>query len=244
MTKPDRITGYDSGILTEGEIIKIKKRLNNSPNWEEQLDLFNERMPVKGYRVTAEQTEKGLEWLKDLYKTPFGRIRRNNPFTDAEIDALENFKEFRLIEFTDISTEIQSAIRGHGFYVQAYEVIGNNGPAFAYTVGGHNLIRECQTLSPGPFNTDKKLKVRVWQDYDALDAHAKAHGFKTPTPDADPEYTGWIATLGDESHNPKKMIGSLNGKLERCKERGEVVTVGFCQTGNFSVGYTIYKQER
>ena len=236
MTKPDAIKGYETGTLTEGEILKVKKRLNNSPRWEEELEQFNNKMPVRGYAVTPEQTEKGLTWLRDLYKSPTGKICKSNPFTPAEMDALDNFKEVRLVDMQDESTDYGKAV-GNRYFIQVYEVIGRDGPAFAYTAGSHELIRMPTTLEPGPFSTEK-ITARIWQDYDALDAHAIAHGFNPI--EGDSRLTGWIPTMGDETHSTEGSINELNSKLADARAEGKTVILGFCQTGNFSVGYTIY----
>jgi hypothetical protein len=88
----------------------------------------------------------------------------------------------------------------------------------------------------------EKLKipchVKVHRDYDALDAYAKSLGYDNHGNDKD--FCGWIPTMGDELHNPLKMMEEGNDKLECAQRHYEKAVIGLCQTGNFSVGYTIY----
>lgn len=69
------------GIITEKEIALIKKRSN-----AEQKDLWDYNLPE--VECTPEQTEKALKWLKDLYQTPRGIERKNNPFGYREEDVI------------------------------------------------------------------------------------------------------------------------------------------------------------
>jgi hypothetical protein len=90
-------------------------------------------------------------------------------------------------------------------------------------------------------STDK-LKIpctlRVHTDYDGLDKYAKKLGYQDHGNDKD--FCGWIATMGDESHDPRRMIEEANEKLLLTQKHFDKAVIGLCQTGNFSVGYTIY----
>jgi len=95
-----------------------------------------------------------------------------------------------------------------------------------------------------PLEVTEKTKItqKVFTDYDELDALAKAHGYDSPTPEqnVNSQKCGWIATMGDSTHSPQGMLKEAMQKLRDVKAQGEDVVMGFCQTGNFSVGYTIY----
>ena len=111
-----------------------------------------------------------------------------------------------------------------------------------------------------PLVVDQSIDVRVWDDYDALDKFAAKMGYRFIEPRNDEWFegdglrvgmqnwslhSGWIATMGDSAHVVGDMITLLNRKVQRIRERGVGLMVGFCQTGHFSVGYTIYvKGER
>ncbi len=100
------------------------------------------------------------------------------------------------------------------------------------------ITSECFTdaFSSEPLTIPIKLKVH--QDYDSLDALAKKNGYETKG--NDPSYCGWVATMGDDYHNPSEMVKEMNDKLEAAKAQGLNAVIGLNQTGNFSVGYTIY----
>jgi hypothetical protein len=78
------------GVVTEGEINLIKNRMNRGKaGYEEE-----EKLIIINPNLTEEQTEKGLAWLLNLWKTPTGKIRKNNPFGDREQKALDSFLYF------------------------------------------------------------------------------------------------------------------------------------------------------
>ena len=111
-----------------------------------------------------------------------------------------------------------------------------------------------------PLNPNRQIQVRVFskysgKGYDYLDDMARKRGYLSIEPGVDeiinfpgvavgmgnaPLHSGWIATIGDESHNVEGMINLLNKKIEVLVTRKQKFIVGFCQTGHFSVGYSIY----
>jgi len=78
------------------------------------------------------------------------------------------------------------------------------------------------------------VKTPVNQDYDAMDRTAIKRGYSGVYS------SGWIATMGVSSHDPKRMLEEFNRKGEAATREGIPWIAGFCQTGHFSVGYTIY----
>ncbi len=100
-----------------------------------------------------------------------------------------------------------------------------------------------------------QIEVKVWQNYDALDLLANEHGYKSIEPIHDEKveesglwvgeqngnlHSGWIGTLWERGHIVQDMITLLNRKVQRIKDTGAGLLVGFCQTGEDSVSYTIY----
>lgn len=83
-----------NGIITEQEILLLKKRGNAGENLD---DLYVE-MPCEGIGVTAEQGEKGLQWLRKQ-----SRKRVNNPFglREQEIVAQATANDFTFTGFYD-----------------------------------------------------------------------------------------------------------------------------------------------
>jgi hypothetical protein len=110
-------------ILTEKEINLLKLRLNKG-----------EAIYVDGeYRITPEQTKKGLEWLMNKWKSPRGVERKNNPFGNRETAALENFSHFTFEGFADIGNQYRS------FAVPIYGVHGKDGEYFQYHIEAGNV---------------------------------------------------------------------------------------------------------
>lgn len=114
---------------------------------------------------------------------------------------------------------------------------------------------------PFEVNEDTRIRQKIFTDYDELDALAKAFGYDSPTPEQNTNnsLSGWIATMGDSMHNPIRMLRDAMQKLrnvkykEICDKAGKIIktesthvdaVMGFCQTGNFSIGYTIYTKDK
>lgn len=109
------------GFITEAETNLIKNRMNHKKiNYEDIQDLFKSG---NGIKITPEQTEKGLSWLKDKWKTPRGIERKNNPFGYREEEALETFKEFKLVDFHNNVNYYQSELEIFNF-IPVWVVIG------------------------------------------------------------------------------------------------------------------------
>lgn len=104
-----------------------------------------------------------------------------------------------------------------------------------------------------------KITAHVFSDYDALDEMAKKAGYTATEPLDDEKvfhlelglrtgwqndnlHCGWIATMGDSSVSTEDQLTLLNRKVEVIA-KGYDFIVGFAQTGNFSVGYSIYVRE-
>ncbi len=116
------------GSITEREMLLIKRRLNDGTyKWEDVQDLQN-------LKITSEQTQKGLSWLKNQGWTPKGVERKNNPFGHREEEAINSFKEFRLNSFTNDNTAFQQE-HGINNWIPVYDVIGTKGN-FQYILKG------------------------------------------------------------------------------------------------------------
>lgn len=106
----------EKGIITEREILLLKRRANNG-----DIDAAN-FYPGSGkvIEVTDEQSEKGFKWLYNLYKTPAGKERKNNPFGYREMDILDNYngERFTFVGFYDDLNRFRSC------YIPIYELNG------------------------------------------------------------------------------------------------------------------------
>lgn len=75
----------ETGVISEKDLNLLKSRLNhNLCEYEDIEPLF-----IDYVALSDEQTAKGVKWLRNLYKTPAGKERKNNPFGAREIDVLE-----------------------------------------------------------------------------------------------------------------------------------------------------------
>ena len=101
----------EKGIITEREILLLKRRANNgdrdAANFYPGCDRIIE--------VTDEQSEKGFKWLYNLYKTPTGKERKNNPFGYREMDILDNYNGERLT-FVGFYNAVNSIIHSMSLY--------------------------------------------------------------------------------------------------------------------------------
>lgn len=110
------------GYILESEISCIKSRANRG-NFEDYEKLFAD---CYGVLISMEQTQKGLSFLLDLWKTPRGKERKNNPFGYREQSILDNFERFEFVG-------LYNASRGwYPFYLPVYRVIAKDGSSFEY----------------------------------------------------------------------------------------------------------------
>jgi hypothetical protein len=114
---------YKAGVISEKDILLLKRRLNSHLTTNIKIK--------KEIKVSNEQKEKGLKWLRNLYISPTGKIRKNNPFGWREITILEcsNDKlEAYLVGFFNIGNFYK-------LYIPMYRYTdGKN--SFAYYVTG------------------------------------------------------------------------------------------------------------
>lgn len=115
-----------AGFITEKEINLLKRRANAGD--KEAANLW----PC--VPVTAEQSLKGYNWLKNLYKTPRGAERKNNPF---------GYREMQIIDTWDVNKDratfqgfYDAGRYGCHNYVPCYEF----GDMEYYVCGGIQIV--------------------------------------------------------------------------------------------------------
>ena len=130
------LTIIENGDIQEKEIISLRSALNNKRfDEDEQEDLLN-RLYDNEMRISSTQTEKGLKWLLNEWKTPRGIERKNNPFGYREEDILTNFSHFTLSGLYDAINSFQYDLGIHN-YLPVYTVYAKDGNSFEYyTKGG------------------------------------------------------------------------------------------------------------
>ena len=88
------------GYATEKQILLLKSRMNrNKENASEINELTANIMPI---RLTAEQAEKGREWLLRKNLKNNGEFRKNTTLSEIETSVLKTAKEAYLSDFYDL----------------------------------------------------------------------------------------------------------------------------------------------
>lgn len=117
----------------ERDYISLRSILNGYKKvniTQEQKEELKEDATNRGLHVSKEQTEKGYKWLMNLYKTPKGKERKNNPFGHREEKILENFSHFMFYCFYDAKESLYMS--GYHDYLPVWEVIDKDGDSFTY----------------------------------------------------------------------------------------------------------------
>ena len=117
------------GFITEKQINLLKRRLNNG----EKIDMsFCYENDIK---ITSEQTQKGLNFLLNQWKTPKGKERTSNPFGYNQQEILRSFTGFFFLGFYDLAKYKQMP-----YYTAIYQVCGNNNCfQYYYDFNGVNI---------------------------------------------------------------------------------------------------------
>ena len=164
-------------VITEKQINLIKRRLNANPkdaSVEKIVNYIWDEKPT----LTSDQNKKGLEYLMNLWKSPSGKERVNNPFGYREQDALENFASMQLSGFHDISRYGQKP-----FFVPLYIVNGKGDSSFEYYIdsSGVNIVGERGMQVSGEIDGDKLYQYGI--TYELVTPESAEMG--------DFEETGW-----------------------------------------------------
>jgi hypothetical protein len=121
----------ETNTITEKEINLIKLRMNNDKVddfTQEAIDFIWDNSP----QLTSDQNKKGIDYLRNLWKSPTGKERTNNPFGYREQDALETFEYFELRGFYDAGNRYRK------FYVPLYTCVGAE-TSFEYYISGGEI---------------------------------------------------------------------------------------------------------
>ena len=84
-------------------------------------------------KLSDEQQEQGRKWLLNLWQTPTGKERKNNPFGYREQGIIENFNYAALIGYYDAGNY------GHTWYSPLYIVWDYERNCFEYTMIGGGI---------------------------------------------------------------------------------------------------------
>lgn len=135
--KKKQLDRINSKVWTKGDILAFGKLLNSmrfsgearKKQTYELYDLLNDRIENSGYAITKEQSEFGIQWLRELVFTKTGKARRSkasDSFTEEDLEVIRNFKRFEFVGFHEDWTGYNSR------YTPIYRCIGKDGAYFDY----------------------------------------------------------------------------------------------------------------
>jgi len=118
-----------NSVITNADIIALKSQLHKNYMNSEPVSEISKFILEKtyenedGYPITLEQTQKGLDWLKQnkIYK---------KTFSDRERKIFDNFKEFRFVGFHEDNNGFRR------FFEPIYRVVSKDGDYFDYHITG------------------------------------------------------------------------------------------------------------
>lgn len=114
-------------VWTENEIIFFRKYLNGSSSIDiNTVYYLASQIDNKNFKITDQQSVKGILWLKNKCFTNNFKIRKNCPFKNFEINVIKNFKEFRFVGLYNVSENF------YRNYMPIYRCIAHNGDYFEY----------------------------------------------------------------------------------------------------------------
>lgn len=112
--------------ITERQIALIGRRLNAKSDLKEVGEIYRQA-EEEGVQVTDEQAQKGFDWLFNLYKTPRGIERKNNPFGIREMNMLD-----RGLGHFIYNGHFDAGNSYHSWYTPIYSFVDKEGFSFQY----------------------------------------------------------------------------------------------------------------
>lgn len=159
----DKVQMFDE--ITEKEISYIIKKMNDAKgpkNFDAELKKMVDWVADNEPRLSKEQNEKGIKFLKNLAFMANGKSRSNSPFGSREEYTIKNFAYFKLRGFHDVS--LYGRVEQ---YVPLFTVYDDEGYGFEYfyhagkvnVVGAKGMITKKKgNLDVDFFDSDKKVQ--------------------------------------------------------------------------------------
>jgi len=123
------IASIEKATISKNEILRIKKIISDETYSIEDIDFLQNAVCEKnGIMLEDKQIKQGLEWLKNLYYTTKGKIKKNAPFCEWYANILNNLEKIELSYFYDISTY------NFVIFTPVFKVTSKNGDTFQYFV--------------------------------------------------------------------------------------------------------------
>ena len=127
------ISALEAGKLeSNNQLTYMMSLLNNGSNEQKEIISKTINNSYENISLCEDQVKKGYNWLKNLWVSPTGKERKNNPFGYREQEILENFETITMRSYYDAGNYYRS------FQVPLYEVSGN-GTTFEYYVSGGQI---------------------------------------------------------------------------------------------------------
>jgi hypothetical protein len=120
--------------ITERQVLLIGRRLNNQKELGEELQELLSKAEEGEVKVTKEQAQKDFNWLMNLYKTPRGIERKNNPYGYREMSALDSG-----LDYFTYDGHFDAGTYGFSWYAPIYTFVGKDGGSFQYYVKGGQI---------------------------------------------------------------------------------------------------------
>jgi hypothetical protein len=224
----DKIKSGD--YITEREMKLITRRMNNDkldPEMREVIQyIWDNDVAID---PNGEWSKKGLKFLMNQWKSPTGKIRKNNPFGQRETDILENFDHFELAGFYDVSR-----YGGVSYYVPLYDVCDDEGWCFQYYYDGKvNIVGLMGGLFGSPKRSTHAIRMdRMWS---SNQPHEVAYRSKRKSPikrsgkdrKLDSQEPHEVATRKAMEHGGFVVAEDMNASdLESFKQGGQTYARG------------------
>jgi hypothetical protein len=137
-------------IWTEQEIIYFRKYVNGSiPLDIDSIEHLIASVDGKYFRITNQQTVKGILWLKNKCFKNNGSVRKACPLKPFERAVIQSFKEFRFVGLYNVSDN------SYRNYMPVYRVVATNGMYFDYVAYSWG---EMKVITIG----NKKTRFETW----------------------------------------------------------------------------------
>jgi hypothetical protein len=144
MTKANKklqLSRLEQETMLKGDILALGKMMNSmrfsSPERKDDIwniyNLLCDKTSDKGYNITKDQSDFGIDWLKRIILNKKEQLRNSKQAADfREVDA-EIIRDFAKFEFVGFEENCYGY--GNSHYTPIYRTIGKDGRYFDYTVG-------------------------------------------------------------------------------------------------------------
>lgn len=128
----------NKGSITESEIASLRSAL---AGWKRVALTVTERNDLRrrfaegecSLSISQAQSTKGLLWLKNLYMSPTGKIRKSNPFNETHLEVINNYSHWTFEGLEDMTYEIQpNRFDDNKYLFPIYRIHSTSGAHFEY----------------------------------------------------------------------------------------------------------------